>query len=59
MAEEKIDAIIHNIGYPDFITKEEELQLEVEGVRTCVAHNFFSRGELYLCKYYCGKQSRK
>ena len=37
LAAEKIDAIIHNIGYPDFITKEEELQLEVEGVREIIA----------------------
>ena len=36
LAAEKIDAIIHNIGYPDFITKEEELQLEVEGVREII-----------------------
>lgn len=33
LAEEKIQAIIHNIGYPDFIINEEELQKrEIDGV---------------------------
>ena len=32
LAEEKIKAIIHNIGYPDFIIDDEQLRVEVEGV---------------------------
>ena len=32
LAEEKIKAIIHNIGYPDFILDDAALQAEVEGL---------------------------
>ncbi len=32
LADTKIQAIIHNIGYPDFILNDELLQAEVEGL---------------------------
>lgn len=33
LAQNKIDNIVHSIGYPDAIVDEDEVNMEIEGVR--------------------------
>ena len=50
LTENKIQSVIHNIGYPDFILDDAQLQKEIEGVRKLRVQSFggfsFLRTEL-------------
>ena len=46
LADEKIKAIIHNIGYPDFLIDDVLLQSEIEGVRQM---ELFPRHIILMC----------
>ena len=50
-ARNKLDAMIHNIGYPDLVLNDTELATEIAGVSFSEIKQSFIKGQLYQLNY--------